>query len=85
MQEITVTFTVSDSNTMRRLTRFLAWLNFNSHWGHSALGAMSLDGDGSEKVYVSGVDIMPYAKYVHDLRGRKVDAPIELITDGSNE
>ena len=38
---------------MRRFERFLAMLHYNSAWGHSAMFAMPLDGDGAERFKVS--------------------------------
>ena len=41
---------------MRRLERFFALLDFNSKVGHSNLFGMPLDGDGSEKIEIDGLD-----------------------------
>lgn len=53
----TKTFTITaPAALMRRVERFLALLHYNSGFGHSGLFAMPLDGDGSEKVKVEGLD-----------------------------
>ncbi len=41
---------------MKRIERFLAFLHFNSQFGHSGLFAMSLDGDGPENVVIKGLE-----------------------------
>lgn len=57
MKKVTRTFEVTTSpDVMKRLERFLALLHFNSGFGHSGLFAMSLDGDGPEKVEVKDLD-----------------------------
>ncbi len=57
MDEKTKTFTITTSpKLMKRIERFLALLHFNSSFGHSATFAMSLDGDGCEKVKVSDLE-----------------------------
>lgn len=53
----TKTFTITAGPAlMRRIERFLALLHFNSSFGHSAIFAMPLDGDGSEKVKIEPID-----------------------------
>jgi hypothetical protein len=44
-----------NADVVERLERFLALLNFNSSWGHSALFAMPLDGDGPDRIRISGI------------------------------
>lgn len=43
------------ADVVERLERFLALLSFNSAWGHSALFAMPLDGDGPDRLKVYGI------------------------------
>lgn len=57
MKKVTKTFEITTTlNIMKRLERFFALLHFNSGFGHSGLFAMSLDGDGNEKVNVASLD-----------------------------
>ena len=57
MERITRTFEITTSiEVMKRLERFLALLHFNSNFGHSGIFAMPLDGDGSDKVSVKGME-----------------------------
>ncbi len=57
MKKETRVFEITASSLLiKRIERFLAFLHFNSHFGHSGLFAMSLDGDGCEKVEIKGLD-----------------------------
>lgn len=54
---ITKTFTISaNPDMMLKIERFLAWLHFNTAWGHSATIAIDCDGDGSDAVTVADGD-----------------------------
>ena len=53
-EEVTRTFKITTSpEVMRRFERFLAFLHWNSRYGHSGIFAMSLDGDGAERFTAS--------------------------------
>lgn len=58
MPKITKSFEITASSDilMRRFERMLAMLHFNSGYGHSGIFAMPLDGDGSEKIEIKGLD-----------------------------
>lgn len=62
-EQINVTIR-GDAESMLRLKRLLAWLDYNSKWGHSGTVAMSLDGDGWDKIEVDGIDLSPHKEYV---------------------
>lgn len=62
-EQINVTIR-GDEESMLRLKRLLAWLHWNSRWGHSGTVAMSLDGDGWDKIEIDGIDLTPYKSYV---------------------
>lgn len=50
----TKTFTITaNPEMMLKIERFLAWLHFNTAWGHSATIAIDCDGDGSDEVTVT--------------------------------
>lgn len=50
----TKTFTITaNPEMMLKIERFLAWLHYNSAWGHSATIAIDCDGDGSDTVTVT--------------------------------
>lgn len=79
MNEKTKTFTITTSpRLMKRIERFLALLHFNSGFGHSGTFAMSLDGDGCEKVKIS--DLEKTLGYEVDAIGG-VGYDIEVATD----
>ena len=46
----------ADLKMLKKIDRLMSWLYFSSHWGHSGTVAIDLDGDGSEKVDVVGVN-----------------------------
>ena len=74
----TITITIeTTSDVMLRIKRLLAWLHFNSSWGHSGTVAMSLDGDGWDKVKISGLDFSEYKDYVHHKMMRTKDMKVE--------
>ncbi|HND47903.1 MAG TPA: hypothetical protein PLL95_05040 [Anaerolineales bacterium] len=51
--KVTKTFTITATpQMMLKIERFLAWMHFNTAWGHSATIALDCDGDGSDKVSV---------------------------------
>ena len=66
MEKITVTIE-TDPVMMEKIKRFLAWLYLNSHWGHSGTVALSCDGDGADKVIVSGFDCEELRDYINKL------------------
>jgi len=66
MKKITVTIE-SDESVILRVERFLSWLHFCSHWGHSGIVAMPCDGDGCEKVTVTGIDVEGHRKTIQVL------------------
>lgn len=68
---ITKTFTITaNKDMMLKIERFLAWLHFNTAWGHSATIAIDCDGDGSDKVEVSDTDfsMSDHREYVKNVR-----------------
>ena len=51
--KVTKTFTITATpQMMLKIERFLAWMHFNTAWGHSATIALDCAGDGSDKVSV---------------------------------
>lgn len=62
----TLTLTIeATTDVMLRFKRLLAWLHFNSGWGHSGTVAMSLDGDGWDKLrIISGYNPQEHSEYV---------------------
>ena len=67
----TITVTIeSDVDMIWKIERWLAWLHFNSHWGHSATVAMDMDGDGSDRVNVTGIDLNVHREGIDKLGGR---------------
>ncbi len=80
-QTETKTFTITASPILlRRIERFLALLHFNSGFGHSGIFAMSLDGDGNEKVKVADID-RNLAKQVEGIGSIGYD--VEIANDAS--
>lgn len=68
----TKTFTVTaGKETMLKIERLLSWMHWNTRWGHSGTVAMDVDGDGDEKVDVSGVDTGAHRDYVSKMAERK--------------
>lgn len=56
---------------MTKIERFLAWLHWNTRWGHSATIAIDCDGDGSDSVTVEGVDLEKHKEYVGHIREKE--------------
>jgi len=67
MEKITVTIE-TDSITMLKIKRLLAWLHIMGRWGHSGRVAIALDGDGDEQVTINGIDISEHTDYLNTLR-----------------
>lgn len=78
MKQITVTITSSES-VILRIERFLALLHLSSAWGHTCTAAMDIDGDGSEKVIVSGIDISAHARYVEIITRRPRTKSVDWV------
>jgi len=69
----------ANSAVMRRFERFLSMLHYNSGWGHSALFAMPLDGDGNERFTVS-----PKPDYSEDVElTAGIGGDVEIAYDNS--
>lgn len=72
---------VATPDMMVKIERFLAWLHYNSAWGHSATIAIDCDGDGNDKVDVIETDdsegdgdgILKHREYVKNVREKKKD------------
>lgn len=79
MKQITVTITSSES-VILRVERFLALLHLSSAWGHTCTAAMDIDGDGSEKVVVSGIDISSHKTYLEKVTRRPRTKSVEWVT-----
>jgi hypothetical protein len=85
MNKVTKTFTITtDPQMMLKIERFLAWLHFNSMWGHSATVAMDCDGDGEDDVTVEGEGIEAQRAYVDNL-SRKVGKTKQVEYISANE
>lgn len=67
----------------RRIDRFMAWLHTASSWGHSGIVAMSLDGDGWEKVKVDGIG-SGSVEYIRWRRGRSQMMRVEYLSQEDN-
>lgn len=78
MKQITVTITSSES-VILRIERFLALLHLSSAWGHTCTAAMDIDGDGSEKVIVSGIDISAHARYIEAITRRPRTKSVDWV------
>lgn len=78
MKQITVTITSSES-VILRIERFLALLHLSSAWGHTCTAAMDIDGDGSEKVVVSGIDISAHARYIEAITRRPRTKSVDWV------
>lgn len=78
---ITKTFMITtDKCMMQKIERFLAWLHWNTRWGHSATIAIDCDGDGDNDVTVEiqGGDIADHKSYVDRIPEKKKS--VEWIT-----
>ena len=82
MSNPTKTFTITaNPDMMLKIERLLAWLHYNSAWGHSATIAIDCDGDGSDEVTVrenqTGLgdieDLERHREYVKNVREKKKD------------
>lgn len=80
-KQITVTITGSP-NVILRIERFLALLHLSSIWGHSCTAAMDLDGDGSEKVRVSGIDVKAHSGYIEHVTRRPRTKSVDWVGSG---
>ncbi len=89
MSNPTKTFTINaNPDMMLKIERFLAWLHYNSAWGHSATIAIDSDGDGSDEVTVienvSGTgelySIQEHREYVKIFRPSVIVPDVELQT-----
>lgn len=78
LKQITVTITASPS-VILRIERFLALLHLSSVWGHSCTAAMDIDGDGSEKVHVSGIDVQSHAGYIEHVIRRPRTKSVDWV------
>lgn len=78
MKQITVTITSSES-VILRIERFLSLLYFCGAWGHSCTAAMDIDGDGSEKVIISGIDTSAHKDYLEALSRRPRTMSVERV------
>lgn len=79
---LTKTFTITaNRDMMMKIERFLAWLHFNTKWGHSATIAIDCDGDGDDSVDIQEDEtfsIQEHREYVKNIRAKKKD--VEWIT-----
>ena len=72
-EQLTVTIVASDPEVMLKIRRWLSWMHYNTAWGHSGTVAMDLDGDGSDRVRVEGMDHEPQRAFVERVFGKKVE------------
>ena len=78
MEKITKNFEITaDEEVMNKIERFLALIHYNSHFGHSAIFGMALDGDGNGTVEISNLN-KSLAKEVDLIGGVGYD--IEIAT-----
>lgn len=81
VKRITVTITASQS-VLLRIERFLALLQLSGVWGHSCTAAMDIDGDGGEKVSVSGIDLKTHAGYIEHVMRRPRTKSVDWVGSG---
>ena len=76
---VSKTFTVTaEPAVMRKLERLLALMHFATHWGHTGIFGMHLDGDGADKLTVEGADLDSCRAGVSRITGVGYD--VELAT-----
>lgn len=80
LKQIKVTITASPS-VILRIERFLALLHLSSIWGHSCTAAMDIDGDGSEKVHVSGIDVKSHQGYIEHVMRRPRTKSVDWVNE----
>lgn len=66
---------------MDKIERFLAYIAIISQWGHSATISISIDGDGEDKLRVTGIDLEKHKEEANALSNHGCD--IEHISNGS--
>lgn len=80
LKQIKVTITASPS-VILRIERFLALLHLSSIWGHSCTAAMDIDGDGSEGVHVSGIDVKSHEGYIEHVMRRPRTKSVDWVNE----
>lgn len=79
MKSITVTIT-SDEDMILKVERFLALLHLSSVWGHTCTAAMDIDGDGSDRLKVEGIDVSAHAKYIEKVTRRPKTKSVDYVS-----
>ena len=79
MKSITVTIE-SDEDTILKIERFLALLHFSSAWGHTCTAAMDIDGDGSDRLNVMGIDLDVHRLYVDKVTRRPKTKSVDYVS-----
>jgi hypothetical protein len=79
MKSITVTIQ-SDEDMILKVERFLALLHFSSAWGHTCTAAMDIDGDGSNRLTVTGIDLDAHRTYVDKVARRPKTKSVDYVS-----